>query len=186
MFDQNQGNPFLGGQTQAEPQMANPFAGVPTADVYGGGTYLNEGAYVVELGELVSRMSDNGKGQLFIINCTVQEAHGDGATPEGSKGSQVIAFRHQSAEGNCKQFFLAAFKALAEKQGRDPEAVTDGAMKANPQQFAAAMGAAIGPDQPCAGLTLGLQVTQVPTRSGGVFSKHVWAYLPGRGQAVPF
>lgn len=175
---QQQANPFGGGAPA--PAMVNPFAGVPGADPTGDGTKYLPGTYASKITGTEITTSKSVGCPLFIVETEVVEKVGSEGNEAGETPSQTIFFNNQAANANAQVFFVAAFKALAEKMGKDAEFINgvEARMKANPQQQAGMMQQAVQQGM-LLGLVLKLETTQKTSQAGRDYIRHNWSYVPG-------
>lgn len=132
------------------------YSGMDDADVNNGGVYFTPGDYkveVVKVFDIESRKRDD----LFIVECVVLEASGEGTKRPGSKPSWVVNLKHDSALGNIKGFLIACLDCEPEEVGVNE------------------VEEAVGEDNPMAGSILNLTVEQITTKAGHPFNVHRWS-----------
>ena len=156
------------------------LAGIKTNQ---GGLYFEEGDYEVEIDEVKLIRTREGHDS-FVISAKVEKSTNPQRAP-GCKPSQVIALKEkilETAMGNVKQFAGAVLgildpdSYLAECDplipGDTPEAAT--------QRFwEESLELMVSDEQPCRGVRIHLNCTDIKTRTGGDFTKHVWGPLLG-------
>ena len=85
-------------------------------------------------------------------------------------GTQLINLAHgEPALGDVKAFATVAYRAKARLAGHNPDEIV------KPDQFSSVdYEALFSPEQPCAGLTLGLRTQRKTTLKGQPFTQHYW------------
>ena len=123
-----------------------------------GGNYLHEGAYDLEIVKVkVAKTRKNH--DFFAVDVKILGTTSDMRI--GEIGNWFTSTQHDSFLGNVKQFCTALLSASGPIDPASINAeVVDGIAKDN--------GAAV------VGSRIRLQVTQVPTKAGGTFSRHTW------------
>lgn len=139
------------------------FSGIKDAKATQGGNYLKPGMYLVQV--LRVNIGKTRKGvDFFAVDMKVLGSNSD----EHGLGSVVnwfVGFDKDASLGNCKAFACAVLSnALPEGQDFDESTITEEVMEG----LVADNGKAIQ------GQKLRVQVTLVPTKTGGQFSRHLW------------
>jgi hypothetical protein len=134
------------------------FAGLGKVPMPGKGAWFTPGVYLTVINRC--KQGDGHKGPYIAVEATVLEVRVPTETSlsSGEPVSWVLNMRHDSARRNLKGFLGAACKET------DPAKVDD--VMAD-QVFG-------GDGTACAGLQLVAHVVEVPTKSGGVYTKVSW------------
>lgn len=144
------------------------FQAVSSANPNGGGVYFLPGTYRVKIVACKS-ITTRAKDAAFVIEATIVESSVPERAP-GTKASQVINMKHDSAPGNIRAFLAAALN-VDYKQVGEEEAE-----------------AAVSDLQPLAGTELFLTCVMTTTKKNTPFTLHQWSFAsePGvESQAAP-
>lgn len=142
------------------------FSSVSTANPNGGGVYFLPGTYKVKLAavkSIVSRAKDN----CFVIEAEILESNVPERQP-GTKASQVINMKHDSAPGNIRSFIAAALNVDFKQVGEDEAEL------------------AVSDLQPLSGTEMYLTAVMTTTKKNTPFTLHQWSFAsePGPKAAV--
>jgi hypothetical protein len=131
------------------------FGGLATAKPKMGSNYDRPGLYWFRINKV--KLDTNRKNEVnFVVEKTVVRVLDDDAGRGHRLGEDTVAIsnaKHDSFQGNVKQFLSAAFPDVP------------------PEQIDASMAEQIcGPQQPMTGMVLEMAAKQIATKSGGVFT----------------
>lgn len=156
------------------------FSAVSTANPNGGGVYFLPGTYrvkIVACKSITTRMKEN----CFVIEAEIVNSSVPERAP-GTKASQVINMKHDSAPGNIRGFLAAALNVPYEQVGEDEAE------------------AAVSDLQPLSGTEMHLTCVMTTTKRNTPFTLHQWSFasepgprpvavaapvVPGNGGARP-
>jgi len=136
-----------------------------------GGNFLRDGIYRLAVREL--KVTKGFKGHCFIAEFLVLESKPDLNVPDtqpnapGTVGSFVVNLdKFESAAGNVKAFILALL----------------GSNDVSGKEFAEAMQALCGDQQPARGMLVDDSTYRKTTQKGNPFTVHNWAHVAGQSQ----
>lgn len=132
--------------------------GIEKETVYGSGRWLNPGEYLLEVVECRSFESAKERGTwFFCAEFTILEAGPQTGFQPGEQASHLIKLSHVSAKSNLKNFAMSLAPDVPENE------IT-----------ADVIDSLISAENPAAGIKVRCTVSQVTTRGGGDFSKHMY------------
>ena len=135
--------------------MASLFGGIKDAQVSRGGVYLLPGGYTLDV-DVLKLMKTRKAKDMAIAEFTVVESNVK-ERPVGSKPSHTFNFTdHEAALGNFKNLLSALFNI--------PEEDVD---EAGAEQ-------AVSTDNPCKGMRVRAEASQITTKAGKPFTKVQW------------
>lgn len=135
------------------------FSGIENAKSTEGGNYLKPGIYDVEVVRL-SVGTTRKQVPFFTADLRILGSN----NPDhrvGEVANWFVGFDKDAALGNVKAFAVAC---LSSEGAVDPASITEKVMESLVDKGGEAV----------AGTQLKVQVTQVPTKTGGTYSKHLW------------
>lgn len=135
------------------------FSGIESAKATEGGNYLKPGVYDVEVVRLTTGQTRK-KVDFFAADLRVIGSN----NPDHRSGEVVnffVGMDKEPALGNIKAFAVAC---LSSEGAIDAASITEEVMNGLVEKGGEAV----------AGTRLKVQVTQVPTKTGGTYSKHLW------------
>lgn len=144
------------------------FAGIENARSTEGGNYLDVGVHEVEIMRLTTGKTRKGV-PFFAADMKIL---GTNSTKHriGEVANFFVGFDKDAALGNVKAFAVAC---LSIEGPIDPSTITQPVMDGLVEKGGEAV----------VGTRLKVQVTQVPTKSGGTYSKHLWFPLATQVEA---
>lgn len=135
------------------------FSGIEAAKATEGGNYLKPGLHDVEIVRVSVGKTRKGvpffAADLRIIGTNNTDHR------VGEIGNWFVGLDKEPSLGNIKAFAVAC---LSSEGAIDPQSITEEVMD----------GLADKGGEAIAGVRLKVQVTLVPTKAGGMFSKHLW------------
>lgn len=132
------------------------FSKIKDANYGNTGNYFEEGIYRVRLLRCFLKDSSASPGTVhFIAECEVLESTND-KIKVGQVRSWSPSFAKQPTMGNVRQFIAVATDSDLDEVDED------------------AADAVVSKDNPLAGIELKLRCTQITTKSGNPFTKHIW------------
>jgi hypothetical protein len=138
--------------------MGSIFSGIKEAEPSRGGLYFKPGTYSVKILKC-SQLKTRKREDAFLVETEVIESD-SAEIKKGMRPSWMVMIREDtSALGNIKSFIAAA---TSSDEDEVDEAVGD---------------YVIGAKQPLAGKIMKALVVNVPTRSGGTFTKVEWELI---------
>jgi hypothetical protein len=135
------------------------FSGIENAKSTEGGAYLTAGVYDVEVIRLTVGKTRKGV-PFFAADMKVIGSNNPEHRP-GEVRNWFVGMDKDAALGNIKGFAVAC---LSSEGAIDPASVTEQVMESLVDKGGEAV----------VGTRLKVQVTAVPTKSGGTYSKHLW------------
>lgn len=144
--------------------MGGLFSGIEDAQISGGGIYLLDGGYLVELIKVFTLVSRK-KEDLVVVEFKILESNNPARTV-GSRASWVVNLKQDAALGNLKGFALAA----GTTPGEEPPHIDEAAI-----EFI------VSKENPLEGTKVAVQCTTITTRAGTPFTKHEWSPAPASG-----
>jgi hypothetical protein len=135
------------------------FSGIENAKSTEGGNYLKSGIYDVEVVRL--SVGTTRKGIPFFAADLRVLGTNNPDHRVGEVANWFVGFDKDAALGNVKAFAVAC---LSSEGAVDPASITEKVMESLVDKGGEAV----------AGTQLKVQVTQVPTKTGGTYSKHMW------------
>lgn len=137
------------------------FKGIKDAKGGDGGTYLSEGAYIVDIDACKQGEMRDGT-PFFVVEFTILQNSGPECNKPGTTASYFVKVEKDTpALANIRRFISVASDT--------PEDEIDDA--------GAEM--VVSKDQPLKGTVLRVQATQIVTKKGNDFTKHVWSKFEG-------
>lgn len=138
--------------------MGSLFDGIEDAQISGGGVYLLDGVYLVQLIRVFTLVSRK-KEDLMVVEFTILKSN-NSLRAVGSRASWVVNLKQDAALGNIKAFAIAA--------GTTPD-------EAPPTIDSAAIEFIVSKENPLEGTQVAVQCTTITTRAGTPFTKHEWS-----------
>lgn len=138
--------------------MGSLFDGIEDAQISGGGIYLLDGNYLVQLVKVFTLVSRK-KEDLVVVEFTILKST-NSLRAAGSRASWVVNLKQDAALGNLKGFAIAA----GTTPGEEPPSID-----------AAAIEFIVSKDNPLEGSQVAVQCTTITTRAGTPFTKHEWS-----------
>jgi len=135
------------------------FSGIENAKSSEGGNYLKPGVYDVEVVRLSTGRTRKGV-DFFAADFKILGSN----NPDHRIGEIVnyfVGFDKEPSLGNVKAFAVAC---LSSEGAVDPATISEAVMESLVDKGGEAV----------AGTQLKVQVAQVPTKTGGTYSKHMW------------
>jgi hypothetical protein len=155
------------------------FAGLGGIKTNQGGLHFQPGDYLVEIDEI--KFLKNRKGQdCFIVGAKVLESSNPERAP-GCRPSQVVVLRSdilETAWGNIKQF-AGAIMGLEDPDSYVPEDGTS-----IDDFWDQALEFMVADEQPMEGAKIHLNCTNIKTKAGNDFTKHIWGPLVSMPEAA--
>jgi hypothetical protein len=140
--------------------MGGFFSGIETARMTEGGNYLKPGIYDVEL---IKCKTDKTRHGVGFFACDFKIAGSNNPDHRiGDVNNWFVGFDKDAALGNIKGWAVAVLSNLT--PGIDQNAITEEVMEGLIEKNGEAI----------KGQKLRVQVTLVPTKTGGQFSRHQW------------
>jgi hypothetical protein len=161
----------------------------------GGGRYMNDGQYLVEITKVTAGESQKGEGPFVAVEATILEviSEYDNSNKVGESVSWVVMFKHPPAMSNLRGFFAAACGIHVEAQffqnPTDPDAIVmvapgeeipkdargrDWPDVSDREWEAAAEKAVSGAGTTLAGIELIADAVTIRTKKGNPFTKVRW------------
>lgn len=140
-------------------RLDDAFDSIANADVSERSVYFDPGVYPL-LALDVMKMTESRKGDLFFIAELEILDSSVPSRPTGSRATWMCNFRHDATPGNIRDF-------ISKLNGVSPEEVTKKSIKM-----------ACSEKNPCNGMLIRLEATQIETRSGNPFTRHDWRTIP--------
>ena len=148
------------------------FSGIGAVTSDAKSEYLTEGEYSLDLRAVRLINSQKSNDDFFIVEFTVNDARGDQAAPVGTEAAWVCKMGGQYPESALRD--INAFVKAA--TGASDAEITGELIESM-----------IGNDgADLVGLKVRCSVTEKPTRSGGVFSKHTFRQPLAADAEIPF
>jgi len=150
------------------------FQGLGGIKTNQGGVYFLPGDYTVDIEE-VKFFTSRKEKDTFVIQARVLESTNPERAP-GCKPSQVIILRPDilaTCMGNIKQF-AAAILELEDPDAYNAPFTVGTQEDANDQFWNETLEVLVSDDQPAKGIRIKLNITNIKTKEGKDFSKHVW------------
>lgn len=142
------------------------FAGLNDTEVGKKGTYLEEGSYELQV-EIMQVIATRKIGDCFVLEATVTRSTNP-KHPIGSRRSWMQKMGEDTALSNIKGLCYAALGY----DHKDPAQAEEIKAKVDPK-CEEVMTRAVE-DNAFKGTKIGVDVTQVTTKKGNLFSKHMW------------
>ena len=136
------------------------FAGIEQAQNYGGGQYIEPGAWELEVSELKVFESSQHPGRMyFAAECRVVSTTCE-TSGQGSVVTWLVNMTQSSSLGNLKGFAVAL----------DPNLSDDDIT----QDY---MDLLVSAEQPAAGIKVRADAANIKTKAGNDFTKVVWSSI---------
>ena len=153
------------------------FKGMKDAPMFGKGTYMGEGVYVVELTNLFVKQRWKG-GNVFVAEFKVVESNNEKHKP-GSSGSWVPKIENPNTFGDIKSLVFAAL-GIPPSVAKDNEALhAQASMLARAvcgsEAAKAELKAAGVEDYSLVGRQVRLECVQTKTKEQKDFTRYTWA-----------
>jgi hypothetical protein len=155
------------------------FAGLSGVRTNMGGLYFLKGDYEIALDEVKLIKSRKG-ADTFIVSGTVLKSTNPDRAP-GCKPSQVITIKDDILEtcmANIKAFAAAALDIADPDSYQEEMKPGETQAAANDRFWEQSLDFLVSDEQPLRGTKIRLNVTEITTRAGKPFSKHVWTSMP--------
>lgn len=132
------------------------FGDIEKAKVSLGGNYLAPGGSYLLYVDAVKTIKSRKNKDFFIVEFTVLKSNHPDCKPGSRRSWSANLTDHDAAMGNVKNFLMAAYVADEDQVG--------------PTEA----DAAVSSENPLQGALVTCEVTNVKTKSGGDFSKHLF------------